>query len=235
MIPVIILALMSIGIAIYKSAIQTNPLRFTCNHYIVNVYLYVLFACILVFGTVLVTKKNMYIYNYYLYIILLSFILLFSIIGTSPKRIILKHIMFIFFVITLGIMIYPRISDRILYETMIMTICLFGLLTFIAYQYPKLISLQWKNPLLYGLISIILLRIILLIKHIGFKENIRSYSIILSYITIVLFIFLTLYDAKRLQIQAKTCTRADYIRDSLNPILNFTNLLQNMLFLRSRK
>ena len=232
---IIISILLLISIGIYKNAIQTNPLRFTCSHYLVNVYLYILFACILIFGTVLFVRKNIFIYKYYLYIIIVSFLLLFSIITTSPQKIIWKHIQFILFVITLGCMIYPKIKESILYETMIMTVCLFGFITLLAHQYPKMISLSWRNPLMYTLICIIFIRIILLIKSIGYKQNIKEYSIILSYITIIVFIFFTLYDAKRLQLKAKTCTQADYIRDSLNPILNFTNILQNMLFLRSRK
>jgi hypothetical protein len=232
---IIILTLLALSIGIYKNAIRTNPLRFTCSHYLVNVYLYILFACVLIFGTVLFVKDNIYIYQYFLYIIILSFLLLFSILTTSPTRLIWKHIQFILFVMTLGCMIYPKVKTNILYETMVMTICLFGILTGIAHKFPKMISLSWRNPLLYSLIAIILVRIILIIKQIGLKENVKSYSIILSYITIVVFIFFTLYDAKRLQIKAKTCTQVDYIRDSLNPILNFTNILQNMLFLRSRK
>ena len=94
MYPIIILTLLALSIGIYKSAIRTNPLRFTCSHYLVNVYLYVLFACVLIFGTVLFVKDNIYIYQYFLYIIIFSFLLLFSIITTSPSRVILKHIIF---------------------------------------------------------------------------------------------------------------------------------------------
>ena len=59
---------------------------------------------------------------------------------------------------------------------------------------------------------------------------------LLVYIMIVIFIFMgfILYDTKRLQINAKNCVKADYIKESLKLFLDILNIFVRLVGLGRR-
>ena len=53
-------------------------------------------------------------------------------------------------------------------------------------------------------------------------------SYILSYVFIIIFSFLLLYDTKKLQVNAKKCIIPDYVNESISIFLDIINLFSNL-------
>ena len=58
------------------------------------------------------------------------------------------------------------------------------------------------------------------------KDN-KKYSKVISYVAIVLFSLLIIYDTKKIILNANNCVNPDYINESLGGFLDSINLFQN--------
>ena len=224
---------------IYKNAYQNNAL--TCNKYVMNTYLYIALSLMIVSTTVLVLDKyidfSQYFNNYsFVALFISTLVFLVSTMFISPENTVLKHVSWVTFIIMIGVSLYPAYKigkiSNMLYPTLITTILLVLGLTAVAFYNPDLISLSWGPALIAGLVVGILLQMILFFTG---SESFNWYSLILSYVFIVIFSLLLLYDTKKLQINSQNCVIPDYINESIGIFLDIINLFNNILRVKSYK
>lgn len=225
---------------IYKKAFINNEL--SCNNYILNTYLYIILSIILVSIIVLSIDRGdinnlKYFQQYYwiLFIFTIGFLLLTMII--SPRQIILKHLSWLSFICLIGLTMYPIYlftkMNNVFLRTLITTLVIVLGLTAVAFYKPEMISLSW-GPIL---ITLLVIGIVMRVLNIFLNNNPNTQgkmSYILSYVFIIIFSFLLLYDTKKLQVNAKKCIIPDYVNESIGIFLDIINLFSNLGRVNSR-
>jgi FtsH-binding integral membrane protein len=219
--------------------------KFTCNKYILNTYLYILLTVNIIAIFLLGLEYKNVKYNINLFQLLAIFLLtigsIFLLHSIDAKNIILKHFVWLFFVLSIAFIFYPmyRMYDNnknAIISALTTTITLFLVLSAIAYIKPEYISLSWGPVLLFLLIGVIVFEITTLILN---RNSLRSKNASkllrgISYFVIMLFMIFILYDTKRLQVNAKNCIKADYIKESMGLFLDIFNIFVRLLGLRFR-
>lgn len=212
--------------------------------YVVNTYLYILLAIIIVatswsildnnpdaFETIYLSKWNL------IGIIVVTFASLFFTMLLPAENIVAKHVAWGLFVTMMGMMIYltylqTKSSGNLMHVGIILVV-LIGILTWIAYSKPLDYFDSYAEPLLYmltGLIVVELGDLIFFSNTDAFLTRFRVYS----WITIVLFSGFLLYDTQKVRQNAITATAqctgrrqlgcADYCNESLSIFLDIANL-----------
>tara|TARA_B100000925_G_C21969348_1_gene457106 strand:+ start:629 stop:1366 length:738 start_codon:yes stop_codon:yes gene_type:complete len=223
-------------LGIFKNSISFNPIRFHCDNYILNNYLYI----ILSWGIILTTVATLYNNNVKLhelfsgpFTILLSLGSIFLLVGLlfiPPELFFTKHLLYIFQIVLMGIIIYPLYVNNIdlFNQVGITTLLLITFLSLVTYMYPDIIKDGIYTYLSIGLIGIIIARIVEMVIIYKNKKVYTGYHRLLSYISIALFSIFIMYDTKRLIRGAQTCVNPDYINKSLNLFLDSMNIFTNM-------
>ena len=104
----------------------------------------------------------------------------------------------------------------------------------VAYAKPEWISLSWGPILFFALLAVIVMELLLIFL---FRNNLGQRSGLfraISYFVILIFMGFILYDTKRLQINAKECVKADYIKESLKLFLDILNIFVRLVGLGRR-
>jgi FtsH-binding integral membrane protein len=232
-----ILIFVCVIFGIANSAITDG--QFVCNRYILNTYLYIILTLNLLALQVLIMEYKNVLFQPNLLLFFGIFILiLISIVAMhkiSPKQIVIKHIVWLMFIILMGLLFYPMYSlythrKGYIAATMLTTILLFIGLSAVAYIRPDLISLSWGPVLLASLIGVIVLEVLMLIFNKGYTTSSKWFRLI-SYFVVGIFMIFILYDTKRLQINATKCVVADYISESLKLFLDIWNIFVRLLSL----
>ena len=154
---------------------------------------------------------------------------------TPVKYMIPKHLLWLLFVLLIGIIMYPMIrytknKDAIL-SALLTTIFLVVILSVVAFWKPEWISLSW-GPVLFVLLLAGIILELTSIFIFGTHRDSSSYTYkAFMYFFIVLFMFYVLYDTKLLQIRAKLCKIPDYLNESLNLFLDIVNIFVRILAL----
>ena len=123
--------------------------------------------------------------------------------------------------------------NNVFLRTLITTLVIVLGLTAVAFYKPEMISLSW-GPILITLLEI---GIVMRILNIFLNKNPNTQgkmSYILSYVFIIIFSFLLLYDTKKLQVNAKKCIIPDYVNESISIFLDIINLFSNLGRVNSR-
>jgi FtsH-binding integral membrane protein len=225
-------------LGIITNSVSFNPLRFHCDNFVLNTYLYFLLAWGIVLSTVTtlnnynVSLSTLFASSKTILIFIGSLLVFIPLLLMPPKYFITKHILYLFFLILSGIMLYPfYVKNRNTFNHVgITTLLIFILLTFIAFAFPKMIKDSWGTYLFMALCGLLIARVTeLIIIH--FKPEMYStkFNKKISYIAIIIFILYTLYDTKNILINSKNCVNPDYINGSLGIFLDSINLFQNML------
>jgi len=213
--------------------------QFTCNRYILNTYLYIILTFIIMAIQLLLMEYNGIKFNpslmLFIGIFILTLVFIVLLHKISSLNIVLKHFVWLVFILFLGLIFYPMYTSFIDKKEMILsailtTVLLFIGLSAIAYLKPEYISLSWGPVLLLLLIGGIIMELSL--RFIMNKGNNRSkWFRVMSYFFIIVFMVFILYDTKRLQINAKNCVIADYIKESLGLFLDVFNIFVRILSL----
>ena len=104
-----------------------------------------------------------------------------------------------------------------------------SLLTAFAFYKPELIKLSWGTGLTVALLAGLLAWLIPMIFRLPNKnETYEKYYKFLSFIFVIIFMFLILYDTKMLRIKASTCIYPNYPLDSLGLFLDIINLFNSI-------
>lgn len=215
--------------------------KFTCNKYILNTYLYIILAfnlmiiinLVLEHYKVMFPLSSMILFGLFLINVGVIFLLHFI----DPEKVVLKHLVWSVFVLIMSLIIYPLYvtSDKkIVMSSLFTTLFITVVLSVFAYTKPELISLKLGPILFFALLIIIVMELFLLFV---FRNKLGSNSKIfraISYFVIFIFMGFILYDTKRLQINAKECVKADYIKESMKLFLDILNIFVRLLGLGRR-
>ena len=215
--------------------------EFTCNRYILNTYLYIILSFNLVALSILFMDyyKIRFIPNImvYLGIFLISLACIVLIHNIDSRNLIIKHIIWTVFILSLSVIFYPiynkyKNKKYLIMSSVITTLFLFIALSFIAYIKPEWISMSIGPILLVLLFCGILFEVLTYFINRNNIEKITSSMKFFSCFFIGLFMIFILYDTKRLQINARECINADYIKESLGLFLDIFNIFVRILGLR---
>ena len=228
-------------VKVYNTAFKDG--KFTCNRYILNTYLYILLALIIMsLQNITMERQNVPVDSIFgifgggwvgvILLLVVSLGLLMFLLSINPQNVVLKHIVWLVFVLYLGLLAYPSyvqtIQENTVIVTLLTTIGILVAFSVIAFLKPEWISLSWGPILCFFLLGGIIGELCYYFFSKDRKVSGRSKG--LSYFFIALFTLFILYDTKKIQVNAKSCKTktVDYINESLGIVLDALNLFQNI-------
>lgn len=227
-------------VKVYNSAFKGG--KFTCNRYILNTYLYILLALVIIsLQNIIMEQQNVPLESIFGWVkgwvgLIIFFAitigLLLYLLSINPQNVVFKHIVWLAFVALLGILTYPTYLQTIENNTVVVvlltTIAILLGFTAVAFLKPEWISLSWGPILLVLLIAAIIGELVYRFFNKDKKASGRTKF--MSYVFICLFTLFILYDTKKIQVNALNCKTktVDYINESLGIVLDAINLFQNI-------
>ena len=201
-----------------------------CNYRIPKTYLILTISIIYLFFLINNLTNYTYIIEHNFIILFIISIIVIFIILFSPHNSLLQIIVFVLLIILIALYIQPIYHIANIKGTikpiLATVICIFISLTLITFIYPNFINLNWTKYILIGLFSLICFRLMLLV----FNNNNISLIKLSSYLGILLFSFIILYDTKYILIKSKECSKPYYyINHILSLFLDFINIFTDML------
>tara|TARA_B110000908_G_C10243641_1_gene447539 strand:+ start:1285 stop:2010 length:726 start_codon:yes stop_codon:yes gene_type:complete len=225
-------------LGIFTNSVDFNPIKFHCDNYVLNTYLYFILSWAIVMATnVTLSKNKVALRDIFsgpstILIFIGSLALLVAVYFTPPKFFFTKHFLYIAQVILLGLFLYPYyVNNKVLFKHIgLSTLLLLIVLSVVVFAMPELVKDYWGAYLLIGVLGVLIARIIeMVINPIG--RQLRSR--VISYISVVLFSLLVMYDTKKVIVHSQNCVNPDYINESLNLFLDSLNLFQNNYMLNN--
>lgn len=229
-------------LGIFKNSVSLSPLRFHCNNYMLNTYLYFILSWGIVLSTVTAVQyKNIPLQQIFTkpFTILLSIGCIALILGLMALKaktsFITKHILFILLLILFGVTLYPLYilnKDRFNHVGLT-TIAIFLVLSTITALKPELISDSWSMYLFIAVIALFIARLVeIFVIERGIDGKLSNYSRMVSYGAICIFSLFIMYDTKQVLVNASGCKVSpfgpDYINESINLFLDSMNLFTNL-------
>ena len=193
----------AIVIAIFKIVYDLkNPM--TVRSYVETTYIYIILAILLVCVTILIIDKyNLISYSTlsgwkYLAIFILLIIIIIALSLIDKKKYVLRHILWLAFVVGIGIILYPYFEysqySGILWKSIITVIIIILGLTFVASRVPHDYFNSWGPYLSMGLIALIVFGILTWI----FGRTNTLMQNVFAFLVVILFSGYVLYDTKRI-------------------------------------
>lgn len=240
-----VLSLIAILLLVFKYSINKKTGTFTCQKYIMNTYLYVILSFILLSLLItLINDNNVSIRltgmaYFALFLVLLGLVISLNFIVPDTKmKMVMKHIVWLVILLLFALqlsLLVKYTSQGILSNAMLTTGLLVLALTAIAFWKPEWISLKMGPILFFLLLAGIIFEAgaLLFFRDEYLVKNKWLYKGA-AYGFIMLFMGFLLYDTKRLQIRARACKIADYIRESFSIFLDILNLFLRILSLNKK-
>lgn len=240
-----VVSLITLLALVFKFSINKKTGTFTCKKYIMNTYLYVILSFVLM--SLLITLLNQYnapvitnnLAALAIFLVIIGLVIgLNFIVPDTPSKMVLKHLIWLLvialFAFNLSV-IFRFINTGILANTLLTTGLLVLALTVMAFLRPEWISLKLGPILFFLLLGGIIFEVsaLLFFREQYLIKNKWLYKGA-AYAFIALFMGFILYDTKMLQIRAKACKVADYIRESFKLFLDILNLFLRLLSLKRR-
>lgn len=226
----LVMALVIFGI--FKNSITLHPIRFKCENYILNTYLYLILSWAVIMSTnAVLSSYDVQLHD--LFSSQLSIVLMIGCMGLlvavmfiPPRFFFSKHALYILELILLGLLMYPHYVNNKDAFTLaaLSTFVIIIILSLVAFSFPDKIKNSWGMYLGIGLISLLVARIVDIYLN---KKQTRNKW--LAYLSIVLFSVYVLYDTKRVLEHSKTCVSADYINESMGLFLDSFNIFVNSI------
>ena len=189
----------------------------TCSNYILNSYLYVILALILIILIVLTIDQNkglsnmvMGIFTNFMMYIVFFFVfigLIFAIRYVSSDKQGVKHALWLAMVLSLGMLLYPSYvygsSLNILMPTLYATLAIIVLVTVAAFYKPDLLPLKYYPFVRFALFGLLVLYFISMF----FMSSEQSYkfSYYLAGLGLIIFTLLLFYNTHFLYLNSKRC------------------------------
>mgnify|MGYP001224629413 CR=1 FL=1 len=228
-------------VKVYNTAFKGG--KFTCNKYILNTYLYILLALVIMsLQNITMERQNVpptSIFGIFgggwtgvILLFVLSLGLLMWLLSINPQNVLLKHMVWLVFILYLGLLAYPTyiqtIEENTVIVTLMTTIAILIGFSVLAFVKPEWISLSWGPLLCFVLLGGIIGE--LCFYFFSKDKKVTGRSKAFSYFFIILFTLFILYDTKKIQVNAKSCKEStvDYINESLGIVLDALNLFQNI-------
>ena len=227
-------------LAIIKNSFSSKTMRFTCNNFLLNAYLYIFLSFLLIAFSI-----DMYQYlkvpslvdlfkgRFYRFVmaVFFSVLLLIVVMSWPSKHVVGKHAAWITWIATMGYFVYPlkQKNPRVFEQAKVLTFAIMAALTGAAFTWPSKISLNWGSTLFVLLLGLIIVHLV------GFFYPYTStMHYLIIYAGLLLFSFFMLYDTKLLIVKAKECVKADYINDSLGVFLDGMNIFVRIFSVQGR-
>jgi len=240
-----------IGIVAVIGGIMYSTARpLTVNGYVVNTYLYILLAILLCTLTIIVMEKYGWTQGVVgggkmFAVFILAIIVLFGLGALGNKHPFLRNILWVVFVVLLGVMLSPVFNLAtqfdVLWKSIITVVVLVLVLTFIASKVPDNYFDSWGMYLSFALLALIVFE---LLDIIFFDPGTSGRYKIYAIIAIVIFSGFVLYDTKGVYkngaIAADLCGGingnkecVDYPSQSLGLFLDIINLFSSVTMVQS--
>ncbi len=233
-----IIAILIVNLLIFQNSFHFNPLRFTCQNYLLNAYLYILLSLLLIMVCIIVNERyDLLPVNWKLYMVsaLVSFGLLILLLHLNPKNIVSKHFVWLLLLVSFAYTMYPLYQNnkQLFYRTGVKTIAIVVIFSLVAFMFPSMIRDSWRSylglALVAALVAMVMEYLLTLTKTIDPNNSTyQGYKKYFSYALIILFIFFILSDTKHIIQQSNNCRNPDYINNSLNIVLDAMNIFSNM-------
>ena len=229
-------------LGIFNNSVSLSPLRFHCNNYMLNTYLYFILSWGIVLSTVTAVQyqnipiQQIFTKPFTILLMIGCFVLILGLMALKAKTsFITKHILFIFLLILFGVTLYPLYilnKDRFNHVGLT-TIGIFLILSIITVIRPQLVSDSWGMYLFIALIALLIARLIeIFVIEKANNGQISNYSRMISYAAIGIFTLFIMYDTRQVMINAVSCRVSpfgpDYINESINLFLDSMNLFTNL-------
>lgn len=238
----VVTVLLIIGIAHY--AFKNGHL--TCDHYVLNTYLYIVLAIALMFLVVLINDQtgifnsllnalfiSMSPFLGFLLLIGISAGLIFALHSVSPQNIPLSNFIWLVLIVFTGIIIIPAVYFGRLTGVVgmagLLTIAIVlvtGLLGY--YLGDKIVTFDWDRYLHIALIGVI-------IAYFGvfFVKDVENYLYILAVISLIIFVLLLLSNHKKLKENAEKCIDGkmvpNYPVESYGLVIKIVNVMVDLI------
>ncbi len=221
----------------------------TCDNYILNTYLYIILAILLIFIIILLNDKTGC-FNNLVYLIIssnkiISFAIIISILlalnyalfKTNPKNVIVSNIIWFLIMFMIGIILIPIIIignlNNVAIIAGVITILITIITGLISYYYSHLINYDWDKYLDISLYILIIL--LLLGSFFVYSKNIEMFVYAISILSIIIFTLLLLSNGKKIKENAEKCVDGkdvpNYPLESYSMILNIVNIFQNLIYI----
>lgn len=216
----------------------------TCDNYILNTYLYVLLGFLLISIILIATYENkdveqfiVNIFSSWLYIILFMLIYIGLIVWfytTDPKdNLLMVHILWLLLILFFSLLVYMPVKIanvlNVLKPAIIATLLITIVVVYCGIKYgDKLVKYDWDKYLRIGLIGIIICYFGLI--FIPFKNR-KQISIILSVLSLIIFVLLLLSYNKKLTERAEECytdNNPNYPKESIGIVIKIINIFTNI-------
>ena len=223
-----------VSIILYKTAFKDG--KPTCEHYILNTYIYTVFYLGLMGFFISLILNHKYIYDKYIGLgtaiaLILAYIGLYLAVLFIPKeKVGLKHIISIVYIFVASILlstIFFLFFPKSIMLSILMTLSLFVILTVFAWKFQKLISSSISLPLLIVFLLLVIAEFIIGLFYPG---GLIEKAIVL--IVLMVICYLLLVKTKRMIENSASCQEdggPDYVKESMGFILSFQNLLIRIL------
>ena len=243
---IIVLICILIGNYAFKNGILT------CEHYIFNTYLYIILSILLVFIIVLVndhtgffnsflisiSQKNAYImFLIILLILLILFGLIYALRTINPNNIIASNLVWLLIILIMGVFLIPIIWFGRLTGVVGMSGMITVLITIIVgiagyYYGDKIVTFDWDKYLNYSLWILILA---LFIGPIFIRDSntMMTFLVVMSIISLVIFVLLLLSNHKNLKEAADKCIDGkavpNYPFESFGIFIKMLNIFRDLI------
>ena len=224
----------------------------TCDHYVLNTYLYIILAILLVFMVILINDKYGIFNSFILWmsqgsmirIIIICIILLILLLGLSyallkvnPNNIVASNTIWTLLILILGISLIPTIwfgrLENVVGIAGISTILITIGVGLLGYYYgDKIVTFDWDkylNYALWALIGIIFIGMFIIEN----PETMFNFIFIISILILIIFILLLLSNHKKLKENSEKCidgkTVPNYPVESFNIFIKMLNVFQELI------
>ena len=226
-------------LGIFKNSISLNPIRFHCDNYVLNTYLYFILSWGVIMATTTTLKNldvklnELFSGPFTILLALSSICLLVGLLFIPPKLFFTKHLLYIAEMILLGITIYPYFVNNksLFYHVAITTLAILVCLSLITFFAPHIVKDSWFMYLFIALIGLVIARIVEVIMTYRSKKR-PKFSKWISYISIIIFSLFIMYDTKKVLVNADQCVNPDYINESISLVLDSLNLFSSLYDVR---
>lgn len=224
----------------------------TCDHYVLNTYLYIILAILLVFMVVLINDKYGIFNSFLLWmsqgsmirIIIICIILLILLLGLSyallkvnPNNIVASNTIWTLLILILGISLIPTIwfgrLENVVGIAGISTILITIGVGLLGYYYgDEIVTFDWDKYLNYALMALIGIIFIgmFIIEN---PETMVNFIFIISILILIIFILLLLSNHKKLKENSEKCidgkTVPNYPVESFNIFIKMLNIFQELI------
>ena len=224
----------------------------TCNNYVLNTYLYIILAILLMVMVVLVNDKfgifnslllwmsqgSMFrIVGTFIIILCITFGLLIALYKIKPTNIAASNIIWAALILTLGIFLIPTIwfgrLTNVVGLASMLTILITIVVGFLGYYYGnEIVTFDWDKYLNYALLVLICV-IIIGPYMITNPDSMYIFYMTISIVGLIIFVLLLLSNHKQLKQNADKCIDGqavpNYPMESFNIFIKMLNIFQDLI------